>query len=150
MSLAGFNSIFAWISICWAHIRFRAAWLREGNTLKQLPWASPLGVTGSIVGFAFNLLVIAGTFYVSAFPIGEGGMSPQERAHEFFLGMISLIFVVVLYIGHKIVTRSHYVRDHELDIHTGRRDPVSEEILEQERAEARQQPLWSKLLSFIF
>lgn len=150
MSLAGFNSIFAWISICWAHIRVRAAWKREGNTLRQLPWASPLGIIGSYVGFVFNLLVIIGTFYVSVFPIGEGEMTPTERAHDFFLGMISLIFVVVLYLGHKFWTRSRFVRLEDFDIHTGRRDPVSEEVLEQERAEARQKPWWSKVMTFIF
>lgn len=124
--------------------------MREGNSLEDLPWASPLGVIGSWVGFAFNLLVIVGTFYVSAFPIGEGEMTARERAHEFFLGMISMIFVIVLYLGHKLITRSHFVRDDELDIHTGRREPVSREVLEQERAEERARPLWSKALSFIF
>ena len=37
-----------------------------------------------------------------------------------------------------------------MDVQTGRRDAISEEVLEQERAEARARPLWAKIIDAIF
>ncbi|WFD29822.1 hypothetical protein MSPP1_000835 [Malassezia sp. CBS 17886] len=105
---------------------------------------------GSYVGFVLTALVIIASFYVSAFPIGEGDMTSGDRADSFFLGMLSLVIVVVFFFVHKAYSRSRYVRVSDIDIHTGRRDPVSEETLEQERAEERAKPLWYKFLTFLF
>lgn len=150
LSISGLSVIFSWGSTCVAHIRFRQAWLRQGNTLRQLPFVSPLGTTGAVVGLILNILVLMAAFYNAAWPIGEGHKSGMERANDFFESMISLPLVLAVFIAHKLWTRSRYVRIDEIDVQTGRRDPVSEEVLEQERAEARARPLWRKLLDFIY
>ncbi|WFD44713.1 hypothetical protein MPSI1_003383 [Malassezia psittaci] len=119
-----------------------------GNTLDMLPWASPLGEWGSILGLVMNIIVVIASFYAGAFPIGEGEMTAQERASSFFNYMLSLPVALVFFLGHKIYSRSRYVRLSEIDIHTGRRDPVSLEVLEQERAEDRAKPFYLKIIDF--
>lgn len=150
LSISGLSVIFSWGSTCVAHIRFRRAWLHQGNTLRQLPFISPVGLTGATIGFILNVLVILAAFYNAAWPIGEGSKDGKERANDFFESMISLPIVIFIFIVHKIWTRSRFVRFNEIDVQTGRRDPVSEEVLEQERAEARARPLWKKMLDYIY
>ena len=95
-----------------------------------------------------NVLVIIASFYAGAWPIGEGDMTASDRANAFFESMLSLPVVLIFFLGHKLVTRSRFVRLSEVDIHTGRRDPVPLEVLEQERAEDRAKPLYLKIIDF--
>ena len=142
--------IFTWGSTCLAHIRFRMAWKRRGRTLRQIPWTSPLGVTGSMVGFALNVLVVVANFYISAFPIDEGSKNSNDRADSFFEGMISLVIALVLFIGWKIYKRTRVVKLDEMDLDTGRREEVSDELLEQERFEFRARPWHQRVFYSIF
>ena len=146
----GISLIFSWGSTCLAHIRFRKAWLLQGNTLAQLPYKSPFGIIGAIIGLILNILIIAAAFYSGAWPIGEGNMTSNDRANSFFESMISLIIVLAVFGAHKLYTRSRFVRMNEIDVQTGRRDPVSLEVLEQERAEERAKPFILKLKDFFF
>lgn len=77
-------------------------------------------------------------------------MTGEDRAYYFFKQMLSLPVVLVFYLGHKLYTRSRFVRVSEIDIHTGRRDPVPLEVLEQERAEARALPIHKRILNIFF
>ena len=150
LSISGLSVIFSWGSTCLAHIRFRKAWLLQGNTLAQLPYKSPLGIIGAIIGLILNFLIVAAAFYSGAWPIGEGNMTSNDRANSFFESMISLIIVLAVFGAHKLYTRSRFVRMNEIDVQTGRRDPVSLEVLEQERAEERAKPFILKLKDFFF
>lgn len=150
LQISGLAAIFTWGSICFCHIRFRSAWTKQGYTLRELPWASPLGVYGSMAGLFLNILVIAANIYIGAFPPDEATYSPRMRAYEFFNANISLVILLTSLILYKLIKRSKFVRLEDMDIHTGRRDPVSEEVLEQERAEARARPMWKKILSSVF
>ena len=42
LALSGLSSIFTWCSICFAHIRFRKAWLMQGNSISELVYRSPM------------------------------------------------------------------------------------------------------------
>ena len=150
LSISGLSVIFSWGSTCLAHIRFRKAWLLQGNTLAQLPYKSPFGIIGAIIGLILNFLIIAAAFYSGAWPIGEGNMTSNDRANSFFESMISLIIVLAVFGVHKLYTRSRVVHMNEIDVQTGRRDPVSLEVLEQERAEERAKPFILKLKDFFF
>lgn len=150
LSISGLSVIFSWGSTCLAHIRFRKAWLLQGNTLAQLPYKSPFGIIGAVLGLILNFLIIAAAFYNGAWPIDEGNMSGSDRANSFFESMISLIIVLAVFFAHKLWTRSRVVHVNEIDVQTGRRDPVSLEVLEQERAEERAKPFILKLKDFFF
>ncbi|WFD36844.1 hypothetical protein MCUN1_003734 [Malassezia cuniculi] len=150
LGISGLSSIFTWGSTCLAHIRFRAAWAKRGYSAKDLPWASPFGVYGSWAAFIVNVLILCANFYVSAFPTNEGELSPQDRAYEFFLGMISLPIVIFLYFTFKIVWRTKIVSLEDMDIDSGRRLAPSQEMLDQERAEFMAQPAWRRFIDTIF
>ena len=150
LGLTALSTIFSWGTICFAHILFRAAWKLQGNSLQALPWVSPLGISGSIFGFCFNFLVFIANFYVYIWPIGEGSMSKKDRAYHFFQNMLAVPVVLVLFLSWKIIKRTRFVRLEEMEVQTGRRDAISEEVLEQERAEARARPLWAKIIDAIF
>lgn len=150
IGISGLSTIFVWFTVCAAHIRFRNAWKAQGYTIRQLPWSSPLGVYGSWFGFIINGLLLAGNFYYSAFPIGEGTMSPMQRAHDFFESMISAPIVIFFFISHKIFKRTRTVRFNEIDLDSDRRDPVSDEVLARERAERAEMPIWKRVLQFLF
>ena len=148
IGISGLSTIFTWASICACHIRFRAGWKLQGNTVRQLPWATPFGLIGSWMGLIINILVIAASIYVNAFPIGEGEMNPQQRAKAFFVQMVSLPIVIFCYFAAKIVLRSRIVKLEDMDLFTGRREALTEEQLEQERAELRARPIWKKIIGF--
>lgn len=151
LAISGLSTIISWLCICISHARFRQAWARAGHTLEELPWKSPFGIWGSLYGAGFNVLVIIFTFYVSAFPIGEGDMSPTDRVNAFFQGFISVpIVVLVFYLPYKFIRRSKYVNVEDIDISTGRRDPVPVEVLRREREEAAAKPMYKKVWNFFF
>lgn len=61
LALSGLAALFTWGSICLAHIRFRQAWKYHGHTLDELPFKSPFGIWGSIIGLTLNILVLIAT-----------------------------------------------------------------------------------------
>ncbi|KAK0546266.1 hypothetical protein OC846_005349 [Tilletia horrida] len=148
LSLSALSSIFTWGSCCLAHIRFRMAWKKQGYSLEEIPWTSPTGVWGSIIGFGFNVLVLIFQFYVSAFPIGEGTKSPKARVIAFFQNYIAVPIVISFYLFAKIVWKTKFVRLSDIDVVTGRKH-VSVEELRAEREEERNQPLLKKVYTTI-
>ncbi|CAO1613264.1 unnamed protein product [Jaminaea pallidilutea] len=151
LGLSGLSSIFTWGSICFAHIRFRHAWKLQGKTLEELPWKSPLGIAGSYIGFALNVIVLIATFYKSGWPIGEGEMTGSERAVNFFQSYIAFPIVIVFYIiGLFFVKGAGWVKLSEIDATSGRREAPSLEELRLEREEARNQPFWRRVKDFLF
>lgn len=58
LQLSGLAALFTWGSICYAHIRFRAAWKHHGHTLDELPFQSVFGVVGSWIGLILIILVL--------------------------------------------------------------------------------------------
>jgi len=150
LAISSLSTIFSWLSVCIAHIRFRHAWKTQGYQLRELPWASPLGIIASYYGAVINFLVIVATFYVSAFPLDQKEESSSDRGNYFFEEMLSLPITIAFYIFYKIWKRPRIPKLAEIDLHTGRRDPVPLEVLEQERAEAKALPFWKKVYEFFF
>jgi amino acid transporter len=78
-------------------------------------------------------------------------MTKSERATAFFQSFISVpIVVFVFYIPYKIIKRTRVIPIDEIDISTGRRDPVPVEVLRREREEAAARPVYKKVWSFFF
>ncbi|SPO20922.1 probable GAP1 - amino acid transport protein [Ustilago trichophora] len=151
LAISGLSTIISWLCICISHVRFRQAWARAGHTLEELPWKSPFGIWGSMYGAFFNILVIIFTFYTAVWPIGEGEMTATDRVNAFFQSFISVpIVVFVFYLPYKIFRRTKLVRIDDIDISTGRRDPVPIEVLRREREEAAARPMYKKVWNFFF
>ena len=60
VALSGLAALFTWGSICFAHIRFRAAWKYHGHTEDELPFKAVFGTAGSWLGlFLIFIALIA-------------------------------------------------------------------------------------------
>ena len=62
LALSGLSAFFTWGSINLAHIRFRAAWKAQGNSVDELPFKAACVVWGSWVGFLLNVLCLIAQF----------------------------------------------------------------------------------------
>ncbi|KDN46493.1 hypothetical protein K437DRAFT_223629 [Tilletiaria anomala UBC 951] len=154
LALSGLSTVFSWGSICVCHIRFRLAWARAGHTLEELPWKSPLGVAGSWYGSIFCLLVVIFQAIIAAWPIESSNpderLSPGDRASNFFQSFLAFPVVCIFWIIGEIYWKGGLLRIDDIDIVTGRRDPVPVEVLRREREEAKNAPLYKKVWNFFF
>ncbi|KAL0930801.1 amino acid permease [Colletotrichum truncatum] len=130
LALTGLAYLFVWGSICMAHIRMRMAWKLQGYTLDQIPYKVPLGIWGSVIGLALNLLCLAATFYNALYP--SPGAKPDAEA--FFKAYLAAPIAVFLYLLWKVISRDWrlYVPLHEIDLNSGVRlqDPSEEPMPE--------------------
>jgi len=118
LALSGLAALFTWGSICLAHIRFRRAWKYHGHTLEEIPFRSVFGVAGSWIGLGLVAIVLIAQFYVAIFPPG-GGTSDAEG---FFKSYLALPVVILFWIGGFMWKRSGWLRTHQMDVDTGRRE----------------------------
>lgn len=126
-ALSGLSTIFAWMSICISHIRFRRALTVQGRDTNELTYVAQLGVWGSVYGIVLNSLVLMGQFWVALFPDGTAD------AKSFFEVFLSLVIFVAFYVGHKLWKRNWilFIRAKDMDIDTGRKH-IDMELLKQE------------------
>lgn len=117
LSLSGLSSIFTWMSINYAHIRFRAAMGAQNKSIDELAFKSATGVLGSWYALAMNGLVLIAQFWLSIFPLGA---SPSASA--FFQGYLGVPVVLASWLGYKIYMRNWrmVIAAHDIDLDTGR------------------------------
>lgn len=150
LALSGLSSIFTWMSINFSHIRFRAAMKKQGRSLDDLVFRSATGVIGSWYGLVMNVLVLAATFWLSLFPLGEA-----PNPSSFFQGYLGLPTVLVSWIGYKIYSKSWriLIKAEDIDLDTGRHVPDMD-LIRQEEAELASQmskkSWWRRTLAYIF
>lgn len=58
LALSGLSTIFTWLSINVAHIRFRMAWKAQGHSVDELPFRALGGIWGSLFGATVLVLVL--------------------------------------------------------------------------------------------
>lgn len=143
MSISALSSIALWISINWAHIRFRRALKVQGRDTGELTFVAQTGVIGSYLGGLVFILVLVAQFWISLYPVGS---SPS--AYDFFLSYLGGVILVVFYFGHKFWKRNwiFQISANKIDLDTGRRETDLEllrEQLRQEREIMSRQP-WYK------
>jgi amino acid transporter len=160
LAITGLSAIFTWGSICYAHIRFRAAWALAGRTVEELPYAAMCGVPGAYIGLLMSFLMLLASFYVALYPIGgpfdtdaDDGAPPQLRA--WLLGWLSGPIVAVFFVGYFVwAYRSDggrlLVKLEDIDLTEGMRDFPSLETLRAERAAMRAKPLWLRIYHTLF
>ncbi|KAF3935404.1 hypothetical protein ABW20_dc0102972 [Dactylellina cionopaga] len=120
LALSGLSVLFTWGSICFCHIRFRAAWAAQGRTLEEIPFKALGGVFGSWLGLVINVLVLLAQFYVALYPPrGDGELNTVEGFLKQFLAFfITMFFWGVGYLW----KRDSWVDLHKVDLDAGRRD----------------------------
>lgn len=119
-ALSGLAALFTWGSICLAHIRFRKAWAYHGHTVDEIPFKAIGGVWGSWLGLALNIIVLAAQFYTAIAPPNQG--SELNDAQGFFKSYLALPVVIVFWIGGWLWKRAGWLRTHQIDVDSGRRE----------------------------
>ena len=149
LALSGLSSIFTWCSICYAHIRFRKAWISQGNSFSDLVYQSPTGSVGSWAGLVSLLLILAAQFWVGIDPLGAGHISRIERTINFFEAYLAAPVVLVFYAFYKIFYRTEFVRIKDMDLTTGR--DILESNLWRDRVREDQEtwPRWKVIYKMI-
>jgi yeast amino acid transporter len=137
LALSGLSAFFTWGSICFCHIRFRKAWEVQGNSVDELPFKAAFGVWGSWFGLVLNILCLIAQFYVALYPVGG-----EPSASNFFMAYLAAPIVLAFFVFWKIYKRTRFVRSHEVDLVSGRREFNLKETLEQERLERAS---WGKM-----
>ena len=142
LALSGLSSIFTWASICFAHIRFRSAWLQQGNHISDLVYQSPLGTIGSWVGLISFLFILVAQFWVAIDPTGGSEDTTGERVNNFFEAYLALPVVLVFYVVYKVWFRTRFVRINDIDLNTGRHEVESALWRDKMREDRSMWPRW--------
>jgi amino acid transporter len=145
LALSALSSVFTWLSICLAHIRFRQGWKAQGHDLNELAFRSQPGILGSYIGFFFNLLVLIAQFWVALIPIDSETMTRSQRVQGFFSIYLALPVTLVFYIPYKLLYRTSIVRSHNMDLHTGIRELNIQQLIEEEKEERKHWPKWKRI-----
>jgi amino acid transporter len=148
MAISGLSSVFTWLSICVAHIRFRKGWAAQGHSLDELAFRSAGGVPGSYIGAIFNALVLIGQFWTAFAPIGYEDKSTRELVQGFFEVYLAFPVVLICYLGYKILYRTPFIRSYNMDLHTGIRELNLAELIADERQDRANWPRWKKVYKF--
>lgn len=110
-SVAGFIS---WTCINISHVAFMRALHARGVSRDTLPYKAPLWQPlFSYYGIVFNIIIIFTQGFTSFMP---------WSIEDFFVAYISLILFTVLYVGHKLVYRTKFVKPEEADLDSGRKE----------------------------
>ncbi|KAI1180536.1 putative amino acid permease [Nemania sp. FL0916] len=149
VAISGLSSIFTWMSICLAHIRFRAAWRYKGHSMSELAFQSQVGVWGSWLGLIINALILVAQFWIGAWPVDYTQKSPTALAKSFFLVYLAAPVVGLFFLGHYLWHRTTFVRIAAMDVDTGRREFNLPILITQESEEKKAWPAWKKLYKFL-
>ncbi|OWB81803.1 hypothetical protein B5S33_g422 [[Candida] boidinii] len=148
MAIGGLSGLFTWWSINLCHLRFRRALSIRGRGTDELPFASQLGIPGSLFGFVLIILILIAQLYVALFPIG--GSPNAEAFFEAYLTVpVLLFFIVVFYIWKKDFTLFHRAKD--IDVDSGRKDFDLDTMrleIAAEKAELASKPLYFRIYKF--
>jgi len=122
-NLTSLFTLFGWGMICLTHIRFRYTWTLQNRPVGSLPWKSWTYPFAAWWGLTWCILLIFLQFYLSVWPLGL----PSE-ARGFFANYISIIVIVVSYLGARVYYRGPWWVDAAtIDLDASRRFYVKEE-----------------------
>jgi len=146
LALSGLSTIFTWMSINIAHIRFRRAWRVQGHSLDELPFRALGGIWGSWFAVLVLSLVLIAQFYVAIWPLG-GTAGGSDAAESFFLAYLAAPIVIAFYIVGVVWKRTAPRKASEIDLVSGRKCWATAEELDVGRRAAKELP-WIKYICY--
>jgi len=120
-NLTSLFTLFGWGMICLTHIRMRHAWKVQGRSIDDLPWKSWTFPYAAWWGLSWCIILIIAEFYLSVWPLNYSH-NGTERVTSFFSTYVSVVAMIVIYIGAKIYFRGRFWADSStIDLDAGRR-----------------------------
>lgn len=113
LNITGVAGFISWTCIGISHIAFMRALKAQGISRDTLPYKAMWQPWFSWYGIFFNVLIIFTQGFTSFIP---------WNTSDFFVSYISLILFTVLYVGHKLVTRSKFVKPEDVDLISGKKE----------------------------
>ncbi|AKT51357.1 amino acid permease [Arsenicicoccus sp. oral taxon 190] len=108
VNASGLAGFITWMGIAWSHYRFRKAYVAQGHDLDALPFRARWFPLGPLVALVMCAVVIGGQNYQALL-----GRSDVTGLVASYLG---LPIFLLLWAGHKLVTRAPAVRLEEADL----------------------------------
>ncbi|CAN6612291.1 SPS-sensor component Ssy1p [Trichomonascus vanleenenianus] len=119
VSLTTSSGLLVWAGMCFVYIRFyKALQLRPDITPRDhdmYPYKSPFQPYTAYAGLTLNTVVAV----FIGFPMF---LKEQWDTQHFFAVYVSLFFCIVVYMSHKLITRSKFPPLSEVDLDTGRKE----------------------------
>lgn len=108
LNTSGMLGFIAWLGIAISHYRFRRGYKLAGHSLDKLPYVSKFFPFGPFFAFALCMVVMLGQNYQAFI----GDRIDWMGATATYIG---LVLFVVMWLGHKVITRSRIVRYRDMD-----------------------------------
>jgi yeast amino acid transporter len=113
LNITGVAGFISWTCIGISHLAFMRALRAQGVSRDSLPYKAMWQPWFSWYGVSFNILIILTQGFTSFMPWSTS---------DFFISYVSVILFVVLFVGHKLITRSKMVKPAEVDLLTGKKE----------------------------
>jgi amino acid transporter len=110
MNMSGVAGFICWACINACHIAFMRALASRGMSRDDLPYKAMWQPWFAWYGLGFNILIILTQGFTAFIP---------WNTQDFFIAYVSLMLFVVLFVGHKIIMKTSYVRAADADIISG-------------------------------
>ncbi|RDK41795.1 hypothetical protein M752DRAFT_301021 [Aspergillus phoenicis ATCC 13157] len=127
-NLVSLLTLFGWGLISLSHLRFRYSWKVQGRDETHLPWRTMAYPYATWWALIWCIVLIGLELYLSIWPLGK-----STSAKNFFASYISVIAVIIIWIGAQIWYRGPlWVDAREIDLDRWRRyyaDRVDEESI---------------------
>ena len=107
VNISGLSGFIAWVGIAVCHYRFRRAFLKQGHSLKELPYVAPFFPLGPIIAFVMCVLVILGQNYEAVF---------DGRLMEVATAYIGLPVFLAVWLIHKVITHDKKIPLEDVDV----------------------------------
>ncbi|KAF7913075.1 uncharacterized protein EAE98_011626 [Botrytis deweyae] len=138
-NLIAICNLLIYMSQCLVHIRFRLGWVRQGNSLSDLPFKAGIFPYTSIFAFLMGCLIVAGEGYVAA------TTRPFAWAN-IVATYIGIPVFFILYGIWKVVKKTKLVPYSDMYFETGRsQPPTDEEIAALNELERTDVKTWKEL-----
>ncbi|RFU34254.1 hypothetical protein B7463_g2065, partial [Scytalidium lignicola] len=143
--LSSLVTLYCWGLIFLCHIRFRAAWKAQGRSPSELPWKTWTYPFLAYYGLSACIILIVVEFYLAVWPL-HGTTS----ASNFFANYMSVIAILVLYLGAKIYWRGPlWIKAEDIDLDTGRRYYVEDDEDDMKKPITAKRSMWMFWQTFI-
>lgn len=107
LNMSGLCGFIVWAGIAISHYRFRRGFLAQGNKVEDLPYKAALFPIGPLLAFAMLIVVIAGQNYEAVL---------AGRTLEVLSSYIGLPIFIILWAGHRYVSKSRMVQLNQMDL----------------------------------
>ncbi|PON26418.1 proline-specific permease [Trichoderma gamsii] len=124
VNISTISGFIAWIIILITYLRFRKA-IIFNNLLGELPYRTPFQPYATYFAlFVISLLTLTNGFQIF--------IKKNWNVSDFIAAYITLPIVLVLYLGHKIWSRTpFYIKTSEIDVITGKKEMDEMEAMDQ-------------------